>query len=70
MAKLLDVFLDMHRNPTTAILHIVGIAIAICGIWQHSWSLIILAIIVLVVGHLFPVKKAEEAEVKAKKKRK
>jgi len=69
MAKLLDVFLDMHRNPITAILHIAGIVVAIWGIWQHSWNLIILAIIVLVIGHLLPAKKAEAVEVKAKKKR-
>lgn len=62
--------IDRHKNPTNGLLHILGFAVAIYGIWQHDWNVIIFAVIILIVGHLFPYKKEQIEEPKKSKKSK
>ena len=63
-----DSFIDRHKNPTTGLLHILGVIIAAYGLWQNDWNIIIIAVIIMSVGHLFPYKKEQVEELKKGKK--
>lgn len=52
-----DKLIDRHKNPINLLLHLIGSIIAVWGIWEHDWKLIGIAMVILILGHLFPCKK-------------
>ena len=43
---------DQHKKPICFWAHIVGLIIGIYGLWIHSWSLIVVAVVICILGHL------------------
>jgi len=64
---MLDKFIEGHKNPITFIFHIIGIIIAIYGIWQHDLKIIAIAVLIMLIGHLLPKKKEEPVKKRGKK---
>lgn len=54
---MLDNLIDRHKNPVNLLFHLLGSIVGIWGLWTHNWKIIIVAITLLVAGHLFPYKK-------------
>lgn len=52
-----DKLIDRHKNPANIFFHFVGFVVFIWGLWTHNWTVIIVAAILLIIGHLFPYKK-------------
>lgn len=49
--------MDRHKNPWNMFFHLLTFVVGIYGIWHHNWTWIIVAIILAIIGHLFPYKK-------------
>lgn len=54
---MLDKLVDRHKNPLNQILHLAALVVGVYGLWNHDWVLIIVAVVVAIVGHMFPHKK-------------
>ena len=48
---------DQHKKPVCFWLHVIGLVVGIYGLWMHNWTWIIVALVVMVLGHLFVMKK-------------
>ena len=59
-----DKLIDKHKNPWSLFLHLVALVIAVYGLWNHSWTWIIIAIVVAAIGHLVPDKKGKKRKKK------
>lgn len=54
---MLDKLIDRHKNPINILLHLIGVIMGVWGLWTHNYKIIVITIIVLIIGHLFPYKK-------------
>lgn len=52
-----DKLIDRHKNPLNILLHLLGMVAGVWGLWTHNWTIISLAIALVIIGHLFPYKK-------------
>ena len=52
-----DKLIDRHKNPVNILLHLLGTVAAVWGLWAHNWKVIVLAIVLLILGHLLPYQK-------------
>jgi len=55
-----DKCVDRHKNPWNQLLHLIALIIGIYGLWNHDWLWIIIAIVVIILGHIFPCKKGKK----------
>lgn len=46
-------FLKFHKGVLNILIHVIGILLAIYGVWISSWPLIVVAPIVMEFGHLY-----------------
>ena len=49
----LEKFFLGHTKPVNGVLHILSIIILILSFWKHSWSGILIAAVVMAIGHLY-----------------
>ena len=52
-----DKCIDKHKNPWTMLFHLFAFIAGIYGLWNHDWTWIIIAVVIAIIGHLFPSKK-------------
>lgn len=50
---MLDKYIDQHKRPICFWFHIVGFIVLIYALWVQSWTLIVVAVILFILGHLF-----------------
>jgi hypothetical protein len=48
-----DRAINQHKHPVTMVFHFIAFLMGGYGLWLHNWSLIIGAVIVACLGHLF-----------------
>lgn len=48
-----DKLIDQHKRPVCFWFHLVGFIALIYGLWAHSWTWIIIGIVLCLLGHLF-----------------
>ena len=46
-------FLNFHTGIINILIHAIGIALAIYGVWRMNWVLIIIAPIIMEIGHAY-----------------
>ena len=51
-----DKCVDRHKNIWNQLLHLIALILAVYGLWNRNWTCIIIAIVVAILGHLFPHK--------------
>ncbi len=59
-----NTLIDRHKNPINFLLHSLGFVIGVYGLWQHNRSMILLALLILVSGHLFPYREKQNKKNK------
>lgn len=64
---MLDKIIDKHKHPWSLFFHLIGLIAGIYGVWIHSWTWIIIAIVLLAIGHIFPYKTKTTKTKKSKK---
>ena len=60
-----DKCIDRHQKPVCLWFHIIGLIVGIYGLWMQNWTWIIVAVVLIILGHLFVMgKKKSVAEEK------
>jgi hypothetical protein len=55
-------YIDHHKEPVCFWLHVIGFLIGIWALWNHNWTWIIIAVVVMLLGHLFAAMKKPKIE--------
>ncbi|NOS67483.1 MAG: hypothetical protein HOO67_03930 [Candidatus Peribacteraceae bacterium] len=46
-------FLSFHKGIVNAVIHVLGISLAVYGVWTMNWPLIIVAPLIMEAGHAY-----------------
>jgi hypothetical protein len=46
-------FLQFHKGILNICIHAIGIALAVYGVWQNNWFLIVVAPLIMETGHIY-----------------
>lgn len=47
-----DIICKWHETPLNLALHVLGFILLLYGFWIHSFSVIISAVIIMIIGHV------------------
>ena len=56
-----DKCIDRHKKPVCLWFHIIGLIVGVWGLWTQNWTWIIVAVVIIILGHLFTMGKKKPA---------
>jgi len=59
-----------HGSPLNMAFHFLAFVVLVYGLWMHSWSVILSAVVVALIGHLSQIigNMGNKAKIKPKRK--
>ena len=64
LEKFCGKYCEMHKSPVNCLLHLIAGILIAYSLWVHNVKLILLAVLIVIVGHLIQI-----ANKKGKKKK-
>lgn len=66
LEKFCGKFCGIHRSPINCLLHLIAIVILVYALWNHSIKLILIAFLIIVIGHIIKALTIKKEKVRVR----